>query len=473
MKTKLLFVPLVGLLGLAAGYLCPAQACGLPQLPLDILAGQATSENQAVSAAAITQLRARGPQGLDALLNANAALLARHESQANPGAGADWRRLKNALDAVGGQCDCYASRLYWYTDLQSAKAAAKISGKPILSLRLLGKLNEEFSCANSRFFRTTLYPNAAVSKYLREHFILHWQSVRPVPKITIDFGDGRRIERTITGNSAHYVLDSDGQLIDALPGLYGPKAFVQELKNDEEIALACAGVSVDQKRQRLAQYHSQRRQAAVRAWNADLARLGERPAPLPVLAVTDARDTAPTAKMAGQLAFSKRAIEAPMLKSTQPPGEASPPGRASITDELWARLVALHAVESQLDESAIELVASKLPTALEASQVATSKRLVESPVLQTLRNLQRTIAEDTLRNEYLLHAQVHQWFVENNVPANLDKFNAKVYAELFLTPESDPWLGLAPANVFTGLPGAGLIQISKVSGGGSSDSAAN
>ena len=36
-------------------------------------------------------------------------------------------------------------------------------GKPILSLRLLGKLTDEFSCANSRFFRTVLYPNAEVS----------------------------------------------------------------------------------------------------------------------------------------------------------------------------------------------------------------------------------------------------------------------------------------------------------------------
>ena len=48
----------------------------------------------------------------------------------------------------------YTSQLYWYTDLEAAKAQAKRLGKPILSLRLLGKLTDEFSCANSRFFRT-------------------------------------------------------------------------------------------------------------------------------------------------------------------------------------------------------------------------------------------------------------------------------------------------------------------------------
>ena len=36
----------------------------------------------------------------------------------------------------------------------------------------------------------------------------------------IDFGDGRKMERTLTGNSIHYVLDSEGRLIDALPGVF-------------------------------------------------------------------------------------------------------------------------------------------------------------------------------------------------------------------------------------------------------------
>src|SRR3989442_706572 len=71
-----------------------------------------------------------------------------------------------------------------------------------------------------------------VSKFLREIFVLHWKSVRPVPKVTIDFGDGRVVERTITGNSIHYVLDGDGNVIDGIPGLYGPEAFRQQLAND-------------------------------------------------------------------------------------------------------------------------------------------------------------------------------------------------------------------------------------------------
>ena len=114
-----------------------------------------------------------------------------------------------ALGTVAQQKNSYVAGLYWHTDLESAKKASAASGKPILSLRLLGKLTDEFSCANSRFFRTVLYSNADVSSYLRESYVLHWQSVRPVPTVTIDFGDGRKLERTLTGNSIHYILDAE------------------------------------------------------------------------------------------------------------------------------------------------------------------------------------------------------------------------------------------------------------------------
>ena len=52
---------------------------------------------------------------------------------------------------------------------------------------------------------------------------------------------------------------------------------------------------------------------------------------------------------------------------------------------------------------------------------------------------------DTVRNEYLLHRRIHERFAEGDPPetADVDALNEWVYAELFLTPSSDPWLGLA------------------------------
>lgn len=149
----------------------------------------------------VSVLRKQGPSGLQVFLKSHANTLSINSSDAAVPSPA----LRVALDELCQQRDCYASRLYWYTDIEQAKAAARTSGKPILSLRLLGRLDQDLSCANSRFFRVALYPNSEISKLLQDRFILHWQSVRPVPKVTIDFGDGRKLERTITGNSIHYI----------------------------------------------------------------------------------------------------------------------------------------------------------------------------------------------------------------------------------------------------------------------------
>src|SRR6202008_4526475 len=144
------------------------------------------------------------------------------------------------------------------------------TGKPILSLRLLGKLTDELSCANSRFFRTVLYSNVAISSTLRNEFILHWQTVRPVPMITIDFGDGRKLQRTITGNSIHYVLDSDGQIIDALPGVYGPAAFERSLAAAEILFGSLKGKTESEKRSLLLDHHNSLNNKISVAWLAGI-----------------------------------------------------------------------------------------------------------------------------------------------------------------------------------------------------------
>jgi len=153
---------------------------------------------------------------------------------------------------------------HWHTTLGDAVAVAKQQGRPILSLRLLGRLDEELSCANSRFFRTTLYPDARVSRMLAERFVLHWQSVRPVPIITIDFGDGRTFQRTITGNSAHLILDPLGHPVDALPGLFDAPTFVRLASAAADLATA------DPTPPRLVAWHRARRESLVRAWGAEV-----------------------------------------------------------------------------------------------------------------------------------------------------------------------------------------------------------
>lgn len=131
--------------------------------------------------------------------------------------------------------------LTWFTELPAAVAEAQRAGKPILSLRLLGRLPDELTCANSRFFKALLYPEPRINRVMREQFVLHWQSVRPVPIVTIDFGGGRVLKKTLTGNSAHVVLDPFGRPADALPGLFAPDVFLQLLSHARAFGLAERG----------------------------------------------------------------------------------------------------------------------------------------------------------------------------------------------------------------------------------------
>lgn len=257
--------------------------------------------------AAIESLRKAGPRGLRALVKTHPVLLESLRARATPGnlkaqnrpqasltiqqERALWNpvkekpqeiqseRLRTALEEVAQQRGAHDSLLYWYTDLEAAKAEAKRTGRPILSLRLLGKLTDEYSCANSRFFRTVLYANKEVADKLRETFVLHWSTERPVPVVTVDFGDGRVLKRTMMGNSAHYVLDFNGRPVDVVPGLYGPKAFLKVVGNAAIVASEVAPLNDTVAAGKLAAFHKARLESTVAFWTADLTKVGVEKAP--------------------------------------------------------------------------------------------------------------------------------------------------------------------------------------------------
>jgi hypothetical protein len=379
----------------------------------------------------VAVMRQQGPKGLEAFLKSHA-----NELNSSP-------EIRQALDKLCQQRDCYASKLYWYTDLEQAKAAAKASGKPILSLRLLGNLDTDLSCANSRFFRVALYPNAEISQKLREDFILHWQSVRPVPKVTIDFGDGRKLERTITGNSIHYILDSSGRPIDAIPGLYGPKAFLRQLQQAEVATKQYSKLGKSQQEAFLQKYHRDRLNSIQTQWTADLSKLGIQSPPRLVELPSNSSEP-PNATVAGSLAVTKMIVESPLLNTLQP-GQNNP---SEITDQAtWNRIARLYTSDAKLDQNSIALIRSK------KFQSANPQK---DGLARLVSNFETAIALDTVRNEYMLHRQIHQWFVQGNQTSNLDALNEKVYAELFLTPSSDPWLGLAPDDVYSAIDNDGV-----------------
>ena len=404
------------------------------------LATRAVSEDVNESAEAIAELRSLGPAGLQSLVEANREAIDLHIQHPTIKPTREWLRITAAVDAVSQQKDGYLSGLYWYTDLEDARKAATSAGKPILSLRLLGKLTDELSCANSRFFRTVLYSNATVAQSLRDRFVLHWQSVRPVPLITIDFGDGRKLQRTITGNSIHYILDSDGRLLDALPGVYGPAAFLRGL-GDAESVFQQVRTSAPEQRLRLLNifYRNRINQISV-AWLADIRHIGGKEPE----GVSIERGRNGEALSIMPLAVSKAMTETTMMRAMMAGSDAL--GR--ITDEAtWKKIAALHLGEAKLDDRSITLIKRQtyaLPNAARSL-----------PAL--LRQFQELVALDTVRNEYRMHTNLYGWLIADRGRSNLATFNERVYANLFITPKSDPWLGLLPADVYTGLENGGVV----------------
>ena len=408
----------------------------------EALARKAVSENTSEASPAIEELRSLGPSGLQILMSQYSDEIKRHI--ANPSARPDdqWQRITTALDNVAQQKNSYIAGLYWHTDLESAKKASAESGKPILSLRLLGKLTDEFSCANSRFFRTVLYPNDAVAAMLRERFVLHWQSVRPVPTVTIDFGDGRKLERTLTGNSIHYILDSQAQPLDALPGLYGPQAFLRGLLSAESLFKSLAGKNEVERNLLLNRYYVSQQNKIALQWTLDTQKIGGKvPEGFRIIKGVNGQ---PDALMIASLAMTKAMTETTILRAMTTATDSL----GEITDEeAWKKIAQLHSSLAVLDDRSIALIKRQNPA------------LSNEEMERLLQKFQELIALDTVRNEYMLHSKLYTWLMRDPARRDIEKLNEKVYASLFLTPNSDPWLGLFSADVYTALDNGGVVKL--------------
>jgi hypothetical protein len=363
-------------------------------------------------------------------------------------------RLAARIDAAAHQKYATVSRLYWYTDLASARVAAREQRRPILHLRMLGKLDEDLSCANSRLFRATLYANHDVSLFLRERFILYWSSERPVPRVTIDYGDGRRLERTTTGNSAHYILDEEGNVLDVLPGLYAPTAFLRELEGSVALAERVRGKSDDERAQLIVDYHKEHMMAAQR----DLDRL----TPIRGNAGVDRSLTRPRVESslaaAQRATFSKSAIEVRDLRYFAK--ELAPEALSENEIEMWATAGrALYGIGDLrlgpqprvLDEASRALVI-RLHNEVPPGLRATGQRLDA-----LIARLERTLVADSALNQLRLRPQIGNEIVRRGGRTDFATLNAWIYAEVFRSPRQDEWLGLLPRDVFTGLPGDGVV----------------
>ena len=74
-----------------------------------------------------------------------------------------------------------------------------------------------------------MFSQDRVAAFVNRHFEPAWESVRPVPVVRIDFGNGNVVTRTLHGNILTSVCTPDGLLLDALPGIYTEDGYANAL----------------------------------------------------------------------------------------------------------------------------------------------------------------------------------------------------------------------------------------------------
>jgi hypothetical protein len=147
--------------------------------------------------------------------------------------------------------------------------------------------------------------------------------------------------------------------------------------------------------------------------------------------------------------MTKMAVEKPILRSMSE--ERQQVLQTATNDTLWPKIAEFYLADARLDANSQALMRMKNLKAYSRNSQAD-----RDPLSRVLVNFERNIALDTVRNEYLLHTQLHEWFIAGRDTIDIDTLNEKVYAQLFLTPSADPWLGLLPNDAYTGIEGEGI-----------------
>ncbi len=100
-----------------------------------------------------------------------------------------------------------------------------------------------------------LFSQPTVADFINANFEPAWEMVRPVPLVRIDFGNGNVLTRTLHGNILTSVCNADGQVLDALPGIYAEKTYLDRLNQLRLLAAYVKTKPADQRGDTLVAYH--------------------------------------------------------------------------------------------------------------------------------------------------------------------------------------------------------------------------
>ncbi len=254
------------------------------------------------------------------------------------------------------------------------------------------------------------------AKFVQDRFEPTWESVRDVPRISIDFGGvggARRLERTLHGNIATFVVLPDGLVADVIPGLYDRETFRARLTASADMAERIARLSPELRVDAVRNHHK-----------AELARL-----------------TAPAATITADV--RKRVVERPVERAVS----TDTPEVPLTPEALAARAARLRILMRSVSKSGIEdLIQPIEPLDMTRTD---SKFRIEKPVEAALPRLNPLhpapdLTRDTENNEKNRRPAVHR-LLAGYSPFTVSGLSGQVYAEILGTDLTDPYLGLGAA----------------------------
>jgi hypothetical protein len=245
-----------------------------------------------------------------------------------------------------------------------------------------------------------LFSQESVANFINQSFEPVWESVRPVPIVRIDFGNGNVLTRTLHGNILTSICTPDGFVVDALPGIYREAEYLSQLEFLCAVARNSQTVPKDRKH----------RDVLVRAYHRGRAK-----------ALKDNIKPEQVAAELAMLAMSKNRIEVPLeLVLLQ----------ASIRSTPRTMMLG-----GMAGPSTHMLGGGPLPQ----QQPIPEGRSVEIPVEDVAH--WKELEEDTRLNERARRLWIHS-FLEKNGLANPDKVTRPIYKEVLHADLDDPYLGL-------------------------------
>lgn len=328
-----------------------------------------------------------------------------------------------------------------------------------------------------------LFSNPTIASLMNEAFVPHWVNVRDAPKVTIDFGEGRVLERTLNGNIATYICLPNGQTLDVITGLNDEATYLRRLREGLELYRALrkraptAGArdaslpDQEEARRAVLSYHEVSLTKGHAA-GLEAVRKG-RPAgsSYGFTTVSYEGDLSGVARYEETHAMTKAVVEGPLKRAIAiDPG--LPAERLPAPQDPFARLrglvpppegaVAKGVVERPLKRALRPVRPLAEPKEGELRD-AVSKSVVEAPLKGALEPLEArdhlspsaaklvreakpTLDADSRHNETTRRLQIHRLLLLR--PLQLPSALAKVvYKEVMHVDLSDPFLGLAPMVV--------------------------